>query len=82
MADCRTSHHAQRRTQAWFRPGVFIPLSSLRGVEVLSDSRGGVQVGRTVLHGTAGELRVLAAQLLRAAHRVERRSRQGVQGAA
>jgi hypothetical protein len=67
------SSSSVKRSQSWFRPGVWVPVSNVRGLEVLSGSRGGVQVGRTVIHGTPAELRGLAAQLLRAATRVERR---------
>ena len=64
------------RSQAWFRPGRYVPVihmpvTNIGGVEVLRESRRGVQVGRTTIHGTAGELRELAAQILRAAGVVE-----------
>lgn len=65
-----------KRSQAWFRPGRYVPVvrmpvSNICGVEVLAESRRGVQVGRTTIHGTAGELRELAAQILRAAVSIE-----------
>lgn len=64
------------RSQAWFRPGRYVPVihmpvRNIGGIEVLADSRRGVQVGRTTIHGTAGELRELAAQLLRASAATE-----------
>ncbi|KWX02747.1 hypothetical protein C3Y87_03910 [Carbonactinospora thermoautotrophica] len=64
------------RSQAWFRPGryvpvVYMPVSNIRGVEVLSQSRGGVQISKTTIHGTAAELRALAVQILRAAEAIE-----------
>ena len=64
-----------RRSQAWFRPGRYVPVSYVHGLEVLADSRGGVRLGEGTLHGTAAELRGLAAQLLRAAEAVEGRMR-------
>jgi hypothetical protein len=48
-----------------------MPVSNVLGIEVLAESRRGVQVGRTTIHGTAGELRELAAQILRAVGVVE-----------
>jgi hypothetical protein len=64
------------RSQAWFRPGRYVPVRrmpvpNIRGVEVLPEPRRGVHVGRTTIHGTAGELRELAAQILRAVGVVE-----------
>jgi hypothetical protein len=66
----------RNRSQVWFRPGRYVPVrrmpvSNVLGIEVLAESRGGVQVGRTTIHGTAGELRELAAQILRAVSVVE-----------
>jgi hypothetical protein len=61
-----------RRSQAWFRPGRYVPVSYVHGLEVLSDPRGGVRLGDGTLHGTAAELRGLAVQLLRAANAVDR----------
>jgi hypothetical protein len=54
-----------RRSQAWFRPGRYVPVSYVHGLEVLADSRGGVRLGDGTLHGTAVELRALAVQMLR-----------------
>jgi hypothetical protein len=67
---------AGNRSQAWFRPGRYVPVvrmpvSNIGGIEVFAESRGGVHVGRTTIHGTAGELRELAAQILRAVGTVE-----------
>ncbi len=64
------------RSQAWFRPGryvpfIYMPVSNIRGAEVLAESRGGVQISKTTIHGTAAELRALAVQLLRAAEAIE-----------
>jgi hypothetical protein len=64
-----------RRSQAWFRPGRYVPVSYVHGLEVLSDSRGGVRLRDGTLHGTAAELRVLARQMLRAAAVLEGPSR-------
>ena len=61
---------APRRSQAWFRPGRYVPVSYVHGLEVLADSRGGVRLGEGTLHGTATELRGLAVQMLRAADAV------------
>ena len=68
---------APRRSQAWFRPGRYVPVSYVHGLEVLADSRGGVRLGEGTLHGTAAELRGLAVQMLRAAAAVEGRARTG-----
>jgi hypothetical protein len=56
-----------KRSQAWFRPGRYVPVSYVHGLEVLAEARGGVRLGDGTLHGTAAELRGLAAQMLRAA---------------
>jgi hypothetical protein len=64
---------AARRSQAWFRPGRYVPVSYVHGLEVLSGSRGGVRLGEGTLHGTATELRGLAEQMLRAAEVLEGR---------
>ncbi|MGH3341842.1 MAG: hypothetical protein ACRDPK_02975 [Carbonactinosporaceae bacterium] len=51
-----------------------MPIRNLYGIEVLPRfprRRGGVQVARTVIHGTAPELRALAAELVAAADRVD-----------
>ena len=66
-----------RRSQAWFRPGWYVPVSCVHGLEVLADSRGGVRLGDGTLHGTAAELRTLAVQLIRAAAALEDRARAG-----
>jgi hypothetical protein len=50
-------------------------VSYIHGLEVLADSRGSVQLGEGTLHGTAAELRGLAAQMLRAAEALESRPR-------
>jgi hypothetical protein len=63
-----------RRSQAWFFPGRYVPIRHFHGVEVLSQvptRRGGVQVAKTTIHGTAEELRSLAVQLLAAAEVVD-----------
>ncbi len=60
-----------RRSQAWFRPGRYVPVSYVHGLEVLEHPRGGVRLGDGTLHGTAAELRGLAVQLLRAAAAVD-----------
>ncbi len=64
-----------KRSQAWFRPGRYVPVSYVHGLEVLAHPRGGVRLGEGTLHGTAEELRGLAAQMLRAAEALESRSR-------
>jgi hypothetical protein len=63
---------APRRSQAWF-PGTYVPLRHYQGAEVLPEGqrRGGVQVAKTTIHGTAAELRFLAVQLLAAAEKVD-----------
>jgi hypothetical protein len=61
-----------KRSQAWFRPGRYLPVSYVHGVEVLAHPRGGVRLSEGTLHGTAAELRALAVQLLRAANAVDR----------
>ncbi|MEQ4207918.1 hypothetical protein [Actinopolymorpha sp. B9G3] len=48
-----------------------MPVARVHGIEVLPEPRRGVQVGRTTIHGTTGELRELAAQILRAVGAVE-----------
>ncbi|MBO3744879.1 hypothetical protein J5X84_02285 [Streptosporangiaceae bacterium NEAU-GS5] len=59
------------RSQSWF-PGLYVPVSHIRGIEFFADQRrGGVRVAKTTIHGTAAELRALAAQILRAADRLE-----------
>lgn len=59
---------AGNRSQVWFRPGRWVPVSYVRGAEVLSyPRRGGVHLGNGTIHGTAAELRALAIQLLAAA---------------
>jgi hypothetical protein len=60
-----------RRSQAWFRPGRYVPVSYVHGLEVLDGPRGGVRLGEGTLHGTAAELRGLAEQMLRAAAALE-----------
>jgi hypothetical protein len=63
-----------KRSQSWFLPGVFVPIRHFHGVEVLPAApqrRGGVQVAKTTIHGTAAELRSLAVQLLAAAESVD-----------
>lgn len=60
----------RKRSQAWF-PGRYVPVRHIQGVEVLSLPRQGVQVGSTTIHGTAPELRALAAQMQRAAALLE-----------
>ncbi len=60
----------RRRSQAWF-PGRYVPIRHLHGAEIFTEPRGGVQVNRTTLTGTAAELRSLSAQLLRAANRLD-----------
>ena len=60
-----------KRSQAWFRPGRYVPVSYMHGIEVLSHPRGGVRLGDGTIHGTAAELRALAVQLLRAANAVD-----------
>jgi hypothetical protein len=62
-----------KRSQAWFRPGRYVPVSYVHGLEVLAHPRGGVRLGEGTLHGTAEELRDLAEQMLRAADALERR---------
>jgi len=52
-----------------------VPVSYVHGLEVLAHPRGGVRLGEGTLHGTAEELRGLAAQMLRAAEALESRSR-------
>ncbi len=64
-----------KRSQAWFRPGRYVPVSYVHGLEVLADPRGGVRLGEGTLHGTAAELRGLAVQMLRAADALEGRPR-------
>jgi hypothetical protein len=59
-----------KRSQAWF-PGRYVPVRHIQGVEVLPRRRGNVQVAKTTIHGTASELRHLAAQMLRAADLVD-----------
>lgn len=76
IVNAPVSTTARNRSQVWFRPGRHVPVrrmpvSNVLGIEVLAESRGGVQVGRTTIHGTAGELRELAAQILRAVGVVE-----------
>jgi len=62
------------RSQSWF-PGRYVRLRDLHGIEVLPNEpqrrHGGVRLSKATLHGTAAELRALAAQLLAAAHRVD-----------
>jgi hypothetical protein len=69
-----TQTTAPTRSQAWF-PGRYIAVRYITGLEVLREQprrlHGGVAVSKTVIHGTARELRALAAQLLDAADRVE-----------
>ncbi len=67
-----TSPLAPNRSQSWF-PGRYVRLRDLHGVEVLPTTRrhGGVRLSKATLHGTAGELRALAVQLLAAAERVD-----------
>jgi hypothetical protein len=63
----------RNRSQAWF-PGRYVPVRHVQGVEVLPcapQRRGGVQVAKTTIHGTAAELRALAVQMLAAAEAVE-----------
>lgn len=60
-----------KRSQAWFRPGRYVPVSYVHGLEVLAHPRGGVRLGDGTLHGTAAELRDLANQMLRAAEVLE-----------
>lgn len=56
----------QTRSQAQ-RPGaVYVPVQRFTGVEVMAP-RFGVQVSKHTIHGSAAELRALAAALLRAA---------------
>jgi hypothetical protein len=62
-----------KRSQAWFRPGRYVPVSYVHGLEVLAHPRGGVRLGDGTLHGTADELRGLAEQILRAADAMEKR---------
>lgn len=62
---------AQPRSQAQ-RPGaVYVPVQRFTGVEVMAP-RFGVQVSKHTIHGSAAELRQLAAALLRAASQDER----------
>ena len=65
------SSSTPRRSQAWFRPGRYVPVSYMHGIEVLSHPRGGVRLGDGTIHGTAAELRALAVQLLCAANAVD-----------
>jgi len=62
------------RSQAWF-PGRYIRVRYIHGLEVLPEEKrsrhGGAVVGKSVVHGTARELRALAVQLLAAAERVD-----------
>ena len=64
-----------KRSQVWFRPGRYVPVSYVHGLEVLDHPRGGVRLGDGTLHGTADELRGLAAQMLRAADSMDSRKR-------
>ncbi|MEV4161446.1 hypothetical protein [Nonomuraea dietziae] len=62
---------ADNRSQAWF-PGVYVPVRHIRGIEFFPEQRrGGVRVAKTTIHGTAPELRALAAAILRAADRLD-----------
>jgi len=58
------------RSQAWF-PGFYVAVRQFSGVEVMDDRRHGVQVSKHTIHGTAAELRDLAAQMIRAADLAE-----------
>jgi len=64
----------RNRSQAWF-PGVYVPVRGIYGIEVFPKRRAGVHlcVSKTTIHGTATELRALAAELHRAANRVDPR---------
>jgi hypothetical protein len=61
------------RSQAWF-PGTYVPVRHIHGLEFMPEEprrRAGVQVAKTMIHGTAAELRSLAFQILAAAERIE-----------
>jgi hypothetical protein len=62
------------RSQSWF-PGRYVPVRGIHGIEVFSQRRAGVHLGvsKTTIHGTAAELRALAAQMWRAAEEVDPR---------
>lgn len=64
------SQLSRRRSQAWF-PGRYVPIRHIHGAEIFEEPRGGVQVNRTTLTGTAAELRDLAGQLMLAAYRLD-----------
>jgi len=61
------------RSQAWF-PGRYIPVHLIQGVEVFDQRRGRVRIGTTTIHGTTGQLRALAAEIMRAVDEADRLS--------
>ena len=63
--------NARTRSQSWTRPGIYVAVRQFSGIEVMDARRRGVQIGRHTIHGTAAELRALAAQMLRAAELAE-----------
>jgi hypothetical protein len=63
--------NARTRSQSWTRPGIYVAVRQFSGIEVFDARRRGVQIGRHTIHGTAAELRVLAAQMMRAADLAE-----------
>jgi hypothetical protein len=62
-----TTTLSARRSQAWFPGHRYVPVQLITGVEVFPRRRGRVRVGTTTIHGSAAQLRALAAEITRAA---------------
>jgi hypothetical protein len=66
-----TSVVRSNRSQAWFPGHRYVPVRFIAGVEVFARRRGRVRVGTTTIHGSAAQLRALAAEIVRAADEAE-----------
>lgn len=62
-----TGSTSSQRSQAWFPGHRYIPVRLIQGVEVFPRRRGRVRIGTTTIHGSAAQLRALAAEIERAA---------------